>query len=395
LERLSERELEVVQQLVDGRSYADGATALYISKNTFRTHVKNVLAKLSVHSSLELVSVAVEAGMRPRRTGTAIDPHADSEVLASVAFRLAPEGLVVLDAGGRVVEANPALADLLGLSPSDVVGVALEDHLAPGEAEHWRAAYQELLSGAARSGRLERRCRLHDTDDRWVEVSASLLPSPTAAGGVVVAVMHDVTRARRQEERLRWAATHDELTGVASRAMGMEHLEHALAHVARGGGAAGLLFIDLDDFKEVNDRWGHSTGDAVLKDVAQRVLAVIRPTDALCRFGGDEFVLCVDVLAGSPGTVRHELESMAARVLDAISGLGVGGVVGLQVTASIGVVGTRRADLRPAELLALADAAAYEAKRRGGGVIATSWIPEAEPSEARSDAAPAVDLAVG
>jgi len=153
-------------------------------------------------------------------------------------------------------------------------------------------------------------------------------------------------------------ALHDSLTGLANRDLLLDRMRHARARLVRGGGRVALLFVDLDDFKTINDSLGHSAGDAVLVTVAQRLAQATRAQDTVARLGGDEFaILQHDPPAGGP-------RATAARVLDALRGPIIVGDRSLEVSASVGIA-RGGADISPEELLRNADLAMYSAKRKG------------------------------
>jgi diguanylate cyclase (GGDEF)-like protein/PAS domain S-box-containing protein len=181
--------------------------------------------------------------------------------------------------------------------------------------------------------------------------------------GIVRAVAGTLASAlarRREEERMRHDAMHDPLTGLPNRALLLDRLRHALARTEREGGDTGVLFVDLDAFKAVNDRHGHAAGDAVLVGVADRLRGAVRPADTVTRLGGDEFVVLCDRVD------RPGLLALASRLERAVRRpLQVAGAEG-PVTASIGMaLGRGDADA----LLAAADAAVYRAKAAGGGRV--------------------------
>jgi diguanylate cyclase (GGDEF)-like protein/PAS domain S-box-containing protein len=167
----------------------------------------------------------------------------------------------------------------------------------------------------------------------------------------------------RGEERMRHEALHDPLTGLANRALCRERLIHALARAARDDGAACVLFIDLDDFKAVNDLYGHAAGDALLIALARRLVATVRPADTVARLGGDEFVVvCEDIDEGTA-------IALGGRLADAIhEPLDVDGIEH-RLSASIGIALGAAGRRDPDQLLADADAAAYRAKAEGRGRV--------------------------
>lgn len=169
----------------------------------------------------------------------------------------------------------------------------------------------------------------------------------------------DQQRTRREEE-LAFTATHDPLTGLPNRALILDRLEQMLLHARHAGSAVAALFIDLDDFKEINDTHGHHTGDELLKAVAGRLTNAARELDTLGRLGGDEFVL----LASDPQT-HKDPPAIARRTLKSLSAPFAlpDTATSVQVTASIGV--HTSSDLSPGELLHHADMAMYQAKWSG------------------------------
>src|SRR4051812_33252443 len=167
----------------------------------------------------------------------------------------------------------------------------------------------------------------------------------------------------RGEERMRHDALHDPLTGLANRALCRERLIHALARTGRDHGAACVLFIDLDDFKAVNDLYGHAAGDALLIGLSRRLVATVRPADTVARLGGDEFVVvCEDI-------DEHTAIALGGGLTEAIhEPLDVDGIEH-RLSASIGIALGAAGRRDPDALLADADAAAYRAKADGHGRV--------------------------
>ena len=162
------------------------------------------------------------------------------------------------------------------------------------------------------------------------------------------------------ERRLEFQAFHDPLTRLPNRSFFTERFEEALARSERMGSKVAVLFVDLDDFKEVNDSMGHETGDRVLVAVAHRVRGCLRPTDTAARLGGDEFTVLLEDIEDARGAVR-----VAKRILGELRAPVVLGELEMGVSASIGIVlgeGTRE---RLGDLLRKADLALYRAKSRG------------------------------
>jgi diguanylate cyclase (GGDEF)-like protein/PAS domain S-box-containing protein len=164
----------------------------------------------------------------------------------------------------------------------------------------------------------------------------------------------------RGEERMRHDAVHDPLTGLANRTLLRDRLEQALARSRRRGGASGLLFVDLDNFKQVNDEYGHATGDAVLVELGKRLQKAVRPSDTVARLGGDEFVVVCEELD------EQTAVALGQRLHDALEQPLLIDGIEHRLSASIGIA-LGQAD--PDGLLGNADAAVYRAKAHGRGRV--------------------------
>jgi diguanylate cyclase (GGDEF)-like protein/PAS domain S-box-containing protein len=270
------------------------------------------------------------------------------------AFHSAPTGmaLVRLD-DSRIVDANQSLADMLGRSLPSLIGAGIREITHPDDLRAAATQRARLELGIADTYLLEQRYLRSDGEFVWARTRVSV----TEDEGVALAITHieDVTEQRMAAERLTHAATHDGLTELPNRAALVERLDELLGRA--GIGQVSVLFIDLDNFKVVNDSLGHGVGDELLRRIAGRLRHVMRDTDCLARFGGDEFVVFVDG-GVDPAIVAERLRRavLAPVMIDEHE---------LVVTASIGFAVNSSSDLTADDLLRDADAAMYRAKAAG------------------------------
>ena len=273
------------------------------------------------------------------------------------AFHSAPTGMVLVRLDdGRIVEANDSLAGMLQRSTSELVGRTLRELTHPEDVRASQSHRAQLELGVIDSYLVDQRYRRRD----GAYLTTRTRVSVSEDDGILFAIHHieDVTEERRTAEQLTHAARHDELTGIANRSYFMQVLEQRLT--GSRPGLVGLLFIDLDHFKVVNDSLGHARGDELLRQVAQRLEGAVREGDLLARFGGDEFVVVLDG-RGGPVDAATAAERLRAAVHPAVT------VDGHEffVTVSIGWSTNHDAGMSPDEMLRDADAAMYRAKSRG------------------------------
>ena len=283
-----------------------------------------------------------------------------SEERYALAARAANDGLWDWDLrNGRVVLSERWKA-VVGCKP-DEIGTSPDEWLGRVHPED-RAALDTGLY-ACRNGQTtalesEHRLRSSDGTYRWVHCRALAIPGAPNPATRLVGSITDVTDRRDLEEQLRHQALHDSLTGLPNRALVLDRAERMLATARRTHGSASLLFIDLDNFKEVNDGFGHATGDELLAAVAARLRRVTRDTDTVARLGGDEFVVLVE-----NGALADASGLLAERVQDVLrSPFNLGGREYL-VSASIGIATTSEGTAE--NLLQEADVAMYKAKSSG------------------------------
>jgi diguanylate cyclase (GGDEF)-like protein/PAS domain S-box-containing protein len=286
------------------------------------------------------------------------------------AFHSAPTGmaLVRLD-DSHILDANLALAEMLQRPLESLIGASIREITHPDDLRAAAAPRARLELGIAETYLLDQRYLRADGEFVWARTRVSV----TEDAGVSLAITHieDVSEQRRAAEQLTYQATHDELTELPNRSALVTRLDDLLA-VARPGQVA-VLFIDLDNFKIVNDSLGHGIGDELLREVARRFRKAMRGSDRLARFGGDEFIVFLDVLDSDDAI---DPAVVAERLRRALHDPVVIGGHELVVTASIGFAVNVTDDLTADDLLRDADAAMYRAKA-GGRDRVEAFTPEA------------------
>jgi diguanylate cyclase (GGDEF)-like protein/PAS domain S-box-containing protein len=279
-----------------------------------------------------------------------------------LAFHGGPTGMGLATAPeGVLVDANQSFAAMLGMTVDDLVGRTVREITHPDDWRSNEVFLERSSERAIDSYQMEKRYLRADGSVMWARTWVSVLDG-TDGDRLTIAHVVDITEQRRAAEQLRWAATHDELTRLPNRARFTAELTERLASAPLGTTA--VLFIDLDNFKVINDSLGHATGDQLLRGMTERLRGVLRGRDMLSRFGGDEFVVLL-----SDCTADSSPRVMAERLLAEISRpLSIDGVE-LFVTASIGIVTSSSDRTTASDLLRDADAAMYRAKARGRNCV--------------------------
>jgi diguanylate cyclase (GGDEF)-like protein/PAS domain S-box-containing protein len=266
--------------------------------------------------------------------------------------------ILILDADDRVSYASPSAGPVLG--NDDPVGTHFADIIHPVDRARLQDVLDKVRDGAGSQQGLDFRAIGRRRTAVMLEMHCRDLRDDATVNGVVV-TLRDVTERRQLERELTHQAFHDSLTGLANRVLYADRLGHALSRAARDGSVVGVLFIDLDDFKIVNDTLGHAVGDQLLVAVAERISGALRADDTAARLGGDEFAALIE-------NVQHPdaVEETAERILQALAEPFIIDGEPLHAVASIGITTTPEAD-NADELLRQADLALYVAKGAGKG----------------------------
>jgi diguanylate cyclase (GGDEF)-like protein/PAS domain S-box-containing protein len=258
---------------------------------------------------------------------------------------------------GTVLSWNGAAERLYGYTAEEMLGQSISVLMPPDRSDELPTLFARLVAGEQIDNYETVRQR---KDGSLVDVSVTISPIRDESGRIagVSAIARDISKRKRVEKLIEHQAFHDPLTDLPNRVLLYDRIKGALARAQRSGAFVAILFLDLDDFKLVNDRHGHTTGDRVLRMLGPRLQAVIRPDDTLARFGGDEFVIvCADIHSEAvAATIATRINQALAAPFD------VGGTE-ISVTASVGVT-LGAPDDDADELLGEADAAMYSTKIR-------------------------------
>ena len=275
-----------------------------------------------------------------------------------------PNLIFVKNEEGVFTLANQALATLYGTTPENLVGKTDADfnsdagqvaNMSEDDREVIRFRHEKFIPSEAMTD--------SEGQTHWLQTVKRPLASPDGIIHHVLGICTDITARKKAEEQITHQAFHDMLTNLPNRALLLNRLEQALARAARTGDAIGLLFVDLDNFKVINDSLGHEAGDTLLQTIADRLRECTRPGDTVARIGGDEFVILLEELSGA-----EEAEAIAERATAAILLPLRLGERDVFPGASIGLTTTVLDDNRTAgDLLRDADTAMYQAKLQGKG----------------------------
>jgi diguanylate cyclase (GGDEF)-like protein/PAS domain S-box-containing protein len=266
--------------------------------------------------------------------------------------------ITVTDAVGTIIYQSPSVRSVFGYESVDLLGTELQRLVHPDDV---RSVVRTLVETAKASGSERIECRVRHADGSWRHVESAVtarLDDPSVGG--MVLNTRDITERKELEEQLAHQAFHDSLTGLANRALFRDRVEHALARMRRQRRPIAVLLFDLDGFKTVNDSLGHAFGDRFLVAVADRLRALLRPSDTPCRLGGDEFAVLVEDLGEPSGAAV-----VAERILEALRLPFVVDGKEIVTAASIGITIASKPDAVADDLLRNADVAMYTAKNRG------------------------------
>ena len=279
--------------------------------------------------------------------------------MADKVFESTLEGIMITDANGVIETVNPAFSRITGYRKSEAVGRNARI-LSSGKQppEFYRHLWTSLRENGFWQGELWNRCKNGTLFHEYLTITG--IKDETGHYSHFAGIFTDITQRKIAEERLHFLANHDPLTGLPNRTLFMERLLLATQRAQREGRKIGLMFIDLDRFKYINDTMGHAAGDKLLTEIAERLKSTLRECDTVARLGGDEFTVILENISD----VQH-VAKIAKKLVSKLNGIVKIEQQEVFVTASIGIAIFPEDGEAPETLLMNADTAMYRAKERG------------------------------
>ncbi len=321
------------------RGYEEGAVDYLIKPYDPRA----LLAKVSVFVDLHVSKAAL----------------VKSEDLFRTAFDNAPIGIAMVGFKGDYQAVNRSLCSITGYSEAELLQLRFQQITHPQDLQSDLESARQLVSGEIEAYESEKRYLHADGSTIWVKVNECVVTDREGRPLHFISHVEDITARKQAEDKLTHQAMHDSFTDLPNRVLFIDRLSIALARLQRSESLVGVLFLDLDRFKLINDILGHDCGDELLKKVSSRLVDVLRPTDTVARLGGDEFTIVCEDIAD-----EKDIVTVANRVAETLSKPFVIGQEEMRVTASIGIVLTDNPGAEPSVLLRNADSAMYRAKEQ-------------------------------
>lgn len=294
---------------------------------------------------------------------------ADREARFRAIFDNVEDGIIVLNERNTIESVNPAAEQVFGYAPGEMngqdVGIIIPG---PDRDHHGQYIQQYLAKGEARRIGMSTEMAAQRKDGSTLPIELRVAEMQVGHEHLFVGTLRDITERKRNQERIAHLATHDSLTDLPNRNLLGDRFRQAVAHAQRNPGIkVGMLFLDLDHFKPVNDTHGHDIGDQLLKAVAKRIRNVIRSEDTIARQGGDEFIIVLPML-----DTRDAALSVANKLLDALATPFLVDDLSLEISASIGIALYPDDGTDMEMLLKRSDEAMYAAKENGRNGVQTT-----------------------
>ena len=287
--------------------------------------------------------------------------------IAAIAFE-SQQGMLITDAQTRIIKANEAFSKISGYSEVEVLGQPTRMFSSGRQSpEFYRELWQTLTKTGGWEGEIWNRRKNGEVFPEWLTIST--VRDEQGAVTNYVASLTDISESKSAEQKIRQLAFFDPLTGLPNRRLLRDRLQHAISLCCRKGQHAALIFLDLDDFKNVNDLYGHQVGDALLCEVAGRLTKNLREMDTVARLGGDEFVVLLEGLASEAQEACVQVEHIGSELLRALREPYLVHQQRFNSSASLGVVVFKDEQHTADELMQHADLSMYSSKASGKNAL--------------------------
>ncbi|MGC9423431.1 putative bifunctional diguanylate cyclase/phosphodiesterase, partial [Vibrio sp.] len=298
------------------------------------------------------------------QVGEAMQHMVENLKIAATVFESA-EGMIVTDANRYILRVNQAFTDITGYQPSDVLGQHLNVIRSQQYDKHYyKKLNQHLSAHGTWQGEIWNRRKNGEDYLQWTHITAVMSDNDESIINYVITLV-DVTQRNAAENKIKQLAFYDQLTGLPNRQLLLERLDQTRRNTTRNGHYAAVLYLDLDDFKTLNDTRGHDVGDKFLTLVSQRLIDCVRRTDTVARIGGDEFVIILEQLGSSEEQASQHADQLCQKILRAQEKPYQIDNIEHFSTLSIGITLFKGETLRVDDLLKHADLAMYQSKGAG------------------------------
>jgi len=332
---------------------------------TFELRLKRANAR-NLYTRLEIAAIPCRYG-KPTSysiiiSNISLQKQAETKLkFASIAFDNTNDGILITDSQSTIISVNKAFTKTTGYSGEEVIGQK-PSILSSGRHDRtfYSSMWESIQSDGYWQGEIWNRRKSGETYPEWLSISAVYNSNNSITN--YVAAFSDISVLKEHQHEVEHLAHHDTLTGLPNRLLLSARLDHSLQKAKRENSAIGILFLDLDNFKQINDQLGHTVGDEVLKQVTNRWRQCIRAEDTLARLGGDEFLIVLE-------DINHSSDAalLASNILTALSTPIKVEEHELEISSSIGVCVYPKDGHDLISLVQNADTAMYKAKRAGGG----------------------------
>ena len=340
-----------------------GAIGEVTAVNLIRAGARDYVSKNNRSRLLSVIKRELrERQLRTERAEAKRELRESEKILAAIA-EMAQDAILMMDGEGRVAYWNQAARRMMGYGRKEAMGMEVESHLIPNRFRNVFKRFLRRFHTSGSGGFIGKTTEFAVLHQSGREIPVELSSSSVSIRGEwwMVSILRDITERKKTEKQLRHLAGHDALTGLYNRRVLEQRLEEEIQRSIRYDKPLTLFFLDIDHFKQVNDRYGHHAGDDLLRQLGQKLKANMRSVDLAARYGGEEFVLMMPELSGATS------ETMAERLCAEIAAHSfvLQDDLKLHITISIGLAWYPQHGATAGTLLDAADHAMYQAKLDG------------------------------